>query len=258
MSPEVWLRALIDRHTSAYSRPEFLKAVRALSSRYVEDRARLGTRSPLDSAGKRAAFAGFYAPLHFLAVRAIVAALPAAPGLSRLLDLGCGTGVAGIAWATTVGVPAAITGIDHSAWALDEMRWNCHGLGLPCRTQRGSFVDALERDFAPGRRAPLDTTGIVCAWSVNELTSDERNRVRASLFAAHARGASVLIIEPMATSAVPWWDTWRAPVLAAGGRADEWRFEPDLPAELAELDEAAGFRRDHLTARSFWLGPRVP
>jgi len=256
MSADAWLRALIDRHTSAYSRPEFLKAVRALSSRYVEDRARLGTRSPLDSAGKRAAFAGFYAPLHYLTVRAIVAALPAASGVSRLLDLGCGTGVGAIAWTETAGPPAAITGIDQSPWALEEMRWNCQCRGLPCRTRRGSFVDTLERNLADGRRGPLDTTGIVCAWSVNELTSDERKRVRAGLFAAHGRGASVLIVEPMATSAVPWWETWRAPVLAAGGRADEWRFEPDLPEELAQLDDAAGFRRDHLTARSFWLGHR--
>jgi SAM-dependent methyltransferase len=257
MSSEVWLRALIDRHTSAYSRPEFLKAVRALSSRYVEDRARLGTRSPLDSAGKRAAFAGFYAPLHFLAVRAIVAALPAAPGVSRLLDLGCGTGVAGIAWATAAGLPATITGIDQSAWALEEMRWNCHCLGLTCRTQRGSLVDSLGYDLGRGRRASLDTAGIVCGWSVNELTSDKRDRLRADLFAASAQGASVLIVEPMATSAVPWWESWRPLVVAAGGRADEWRFDPDLPTALAELDEAAGFRRDHLTARSFWLGPRA-
>lgn len=254
MSHEAWVHALIHRHTAPYSRPEFLKAVRALSSRYVEDRARLGTRSPLDSAGKRAAFAGFYAPIHYFTTRALVGALPEPAPVSRILDLGCGTGVAGLAWASTLS-PAAITGIDQSAWALDEMRWNCQNLGVTCRTRRASLVGALEHELAGNRRASLQGTGIVCAWSINELERQERDRVLSGLLAARERGAAVLVVEPLALSAVPWWDTWRTPVTAAGGRADEWRFELDLPRELADLDQAAGFRRDYLTARSFWLSP---
>lgn len=255
MSHEAWVRALIERHTAPYSRPEFLKAVRALSSRYVEDRARLGARSPLDSAGKRAAFAGFYAPLHYFTTRALLRALPPPPPVSRILDLGCGTGVAGLAWANTVSSAAAITGVDQSAWALDEMRWNALALGVACRTRRTSLVGALEHELAGGGRAALRGTGVVCAWSVNELARQERDRVLSGLLAARERGAAVLVVEPLAMSAVPWWETWRTPVTAAGGRADEWRFEPDLPQQLADLDEAAGFRRDSLTARSFWLSP---
>jgi SAM-dependent methyltransferase len=257
MSHEAWVRALIERHTAPYSRPEFLKAVRALSSRYVEDRARLGARSPLDSAGKRAAFAGFYAPLHYFTTRALLRALPLPPPppVSRILDLGCGTGVAGLAWANTVSSAAAITGVDQSAWALDEMRWNALALGVACRTRRTSLVGALEHELAGGGRASLRGTGVVCAWSVNELARQERDRVLSGLLAARERGAAVLVVEPLAMSAVPWWETWRTPVTAAGGRADEWRFEPDLPQQLADLDEAAGFRRDSLTARSFWLSP---
>ena len=49
-----WLGALVARHTSTLSRAEFLKAVRALSARYVERRQELPRRSPVDSAGKRA------------------------------------------------------------------------------------------------------------------------------------------------------------------------------------------------------------
>ncbi|MCC7044257.1 MAG: methyltransferase [Acidobacteria bacterium] len=255
MSREAWVRALIERHTAPYSRPEFLKAVRALSSRYVEDRARLGTRSPLDSAGKRAAFAGFYAPIHYFTTRAIVRALPTPPSVSRILDLGCGTGVAGLAWASTLSSAAAVTGVDQSAWALDEMRWNGQTLGVMCRTRRASLVDALEREVGTSRRESLAGSALVCAWSINELARQERDRVLAGLLAARERGAAVLVVEPLAVSAVPWWEAWRAPVAAAGGRADEWRFEPDLPQELADLDEAAGFRRDYLTARSFWLNP---
>jgi hypothetical protein len=254
MSHGEWLRALIDRHTSPYSRPEFLKAVRALSSRYVENRDRLGWRSPLDSAGKRSAFAGFYAPLHYVTTRAIVRSLPVPPRLSRIVDLGCGTGVAALAWAEGRVSPPVIAGIDHSAWALEEMRWNCQRLGLSCRTHRASLVDALAREGAGSRRASLDGTGFLCAWSLNELPGAERDRAQTGLLAAHARGACVLVIEPMALSAVPWWAGWVGPVTAAGGRTDEWRFEPALPVELAELDAAAGFRREHLTARSFWLG----
>jgi hypothetical protein len=254
-SPDAWLGALVARHTSAFARPEFLKAVRALSSRYVESRAALPSRSPLDSAGKRAAFAGFYAPLHYLTTRAIVRGIATPPDLSRIVDLGCGTGVAGAAWAAALPAPPSISGVDHSAWALDEMRWNCQQLGLPCRTHRASLVDHLERAIANARRSPMDGAGLICGWSLNELTHDERARALAALLGLRELGACVLIIEPIASSAVPWWTGWRTPIEAAGGRSDEWRFPAELPHILAELDDAAGFRREHLTARSFWLGP---
>lgn len=254
LSPDTWLDALVTRHTSGFSRPEFLKAVRALSSRYVEHRAALPSRSPLDSAGKRAAFAGFYAPLHYLTTRAIVRGTPTPPDTSRIVDLGCGTGVAGAAWASALSSPPAIAGIDHSVWALDEMRWNCQRLGLPCRAHRASLVAWLEREVANARRSPMAGTGLVCGWSINELGHDERPRALDALLTLHERGACVLVIEPIASSAVPWWKDWRAPIEAAGGRSDEWRFPAELPNTIAELDEAAGFRRDHLTARSFWLG----
>ena len=39
----------------------------------------LPDRNPLDSAGKRAAFAGFYAPLHFLTTREVITGLGGAP-----------------------------------------------------------------------------------------------------------------------------------------------------------------------------------
>jgi hypothetical protein len=45
------------KNLRALSMPELTRAIRALSARYVESRAQLPDRSPLDSAGKRAAFA---------------------------------------------------------------------------------------------------------------------------------------------------------------------------------------------------------
>ena len=247
-----WIDAAIARHTMPFSRPEFLKAVRALSARYVEHRSALPSRSPLDSAGKRAAFAGFYAPLHYLTIRGLLRALPHGPQ-SRVLDLGCGTGVGGLAWAASLPTAVPVTGVDLNTWALEELRWNSRHLAIPCRTQRGSMVDVLDKTLSGRRRQDLAGTGIVCAWSANELPGPLRDRLLTHLLDAHRAGASVLIVEPLALSAVPWWASWQAAVTSAGGSADEWRLAPDLPPALAELDEAAGFRRDALTVRSFWL-----
>src|SRR5688572_25893030 len=99
MSLESWLAALDERHLADLTPSEVARALRALSSCYVERRGKLASGGALDSAGKRAAFALFYAPLHFFVVREIVRALPGAPArLSRIVDLGCGTGAAGAAW----------------------------------------------------------------------------------------------------------------------------------------------------------------
>ena len=254
MLPDQWLAGVIDRHTSAFSRPEFLKAVRALSARYVETRARLPSRSPLDTAGKRAAFAGFYAPLHYLTIESIIRALGPVKSLSRVVDLGCGTGVAAAAWASCLPKGPVLVGVDQNAWALDEMRWNCRALGLRCRTQRTSMLSWLQAELSGGSGAPLRESGIVCAWSLNELSTDDRGRTLDNLLAAHERQASVLIVEPLASSAVPWWNDWRERIVGRGGRVDEWRLPLHLPSSLSEMDEAAGFRREALTARSFWLG----
>src|SRR5258705_7503583 len=95
---EAWYAALEARHLATLTFPEVRRALQALSSLYVERRDRLVPGRALDGAGKRAAFAMFYGPLHFLIVREIVRDLRAAePPLVRVVDLGCGTGVAGAA-----------------------------------------------------------------------------------------------------------------------------------------------------------------
>src|SRR5215208_4662224 len=70
-----WLAALEERHLADLTRPELTRALRALSSCYVERRDKLTSGAALDGAGKRAAFALFYGPLHFLTVSAVVRAL---------------------------------------------------------------------------------------------------------------------------------------------------------------------------------------
>ncbi len=244
---EIWIGALVERHTRALTRSELLKAIRALSARYVERRADLPHRSPIDSAGKRAAFAAFFAPLHFFTARAIVDAL-ALPSVERLVDLGCGTGVTSAAWAMARDRTPSIEGIDRDAWSIAEATWNWRTLGLRGRARRGDMVDALR---ASGRRTrDAGHEAIVLGWSVNELTAPARSTLLAALREASTRGASVLVIEPLARTAVPWWDEWAHAALEAGGRADEWKLPVDLPARLRDLDEAAGFRRDHLGART--------
>src|SRR4030095_1951860 len=103
MSVERWLQAAEQRYLADLTSAELTRALKALSSCYVERRAGLPTGQALSGAGKRAAFALFYAPLHFLTAREIAKALIADGGAASrphpIVDLGCGTGVAGAAWA---------------------------------------------------------------------------------------------------------------------------------------------------------------
>src|SRR6267143_3876351 len=75
---DVWLLRLEARHLADLTFSEVSRALRALSSTYVERRGRLVEGAALSGAGKRAAFALFYGPIHFLLVREIVRALPGA------------------------------------------------------------------------------------------------------------------------------------------------------------------------------------
>jgi len=68
------------------------RSLRALSSTYVERRSRIADGSAFQGRGKRAAFALFYGPIHFLLLDHIVSALPRTQQITQLVDLGCGTG----------------------------------------------------------------------------------------------------------------------------------------------------------------------
>lgn len=251
MISEAWLEALQQRHRSALTTAEFLKAVRALSARYVERRSTLGERSPVDSPGKRAAFAAFYTPLHLITVRAIVRAL-GAPSPRRIVDLGCGTGAASAAWALEAAAPPHLLGIDRDPWALEEARWNWRQLGLRGETRRGDVLRTCERMLQ--QRSLIAGTGVVAAWSLNELADEARARLLPLLLELARRGAALLIVEPLAGAATRWWPEWDTAWRAEGGRSDSWRFDPELPPSLRALDESAGFRRDALTAKSLWIG----
>ena len=241
-----WLDALDERHRKALSFQEVRRGVQALSSLYVERRNRLGQGRALDGAGKRAAFATFFAPLHFLLVREIVRALGAAARPTpALLDLGCGTGVAAAAWASELSPAPRVTGVDRNPWAAQEARWTYGTFRLDgsAKAQDVSTFKAFG-------------TAIVAAFILNELSEEARERWRSAMLSTAGRGFPVLVVEPIARKLSPWWDDWADDFIAAAGRADEWRFSVVLPERLALMDKAAGLDHRELTGRSLWLPGR--
>ena len=227
--------------------------LRALSSTYVERRQRLGEGAALNGAGKRAAFALFYGPLHYLLIREIVTALgadgsarlkPRAPEMRTIVDLGCGTGVAGTAWARACARPPAIVGVDKHPWAVQEAADTYRAFRLDARVRRDDVLEIVSA------KAP---TGIVAAFTVNELADAARAALLTRLLERARRGDRVLIVEPLARSIAPWWSEWSAAFAPAGGRADEWRFRVELPPIVAKLDRAAGLDHRELTGRSLWI-----
>ncbi len=221
------------------------RALRALSSAYVERRGRLAEGAALSGAGKRAAFALFYGPLHYLLVREIVRVLPGvASAPPTLVDLGCGTGAAGAAWAEACAKPPRVIGIDRHPWALTEAAWTYRAFGLDARTRQGDAA------IAPLPKAPAS---ILAAFAMNELADAPRDALLEKLIARAGEGDRLLIVEPVAGFVARWWGRWRERVLAAGGRADEWRVRVELPPIVAKLDRAAGLNHRELKGRSLWL-----
>lgn len=241
-----WLSALEKKHLSDLTFPEVSRALRALSSAYVERRGRLREGAALSGAGKRAAFALFYGPLHFLLVREIAAATGLRPQPCRtLLDLGCGTGAAGAAWAQTCCKPPAIIGLDRNSWALSEASDTYRAFRLSARIRRG---DVATTDW------PVSPAAVIAAFTLNELADAARETVLERLLERGARGDAVLVVEPLAGFVAPWWSRWRELFRAAGGHAADWKLPVELPPIVAKLDRAAGLDHRMLTGRSLWFG----
>ena len=240
-----WLESLERRHLADLTFSEVARALRALSSCYVERRSKLTDGGALGTRGKRAAFALYYGPLHFWTVRLVLRELGRpALGTEHLIDLGCGTGVAGAAWAMESGA-ANLSAWDRNAWAVSEANRTYRELALKGRAVQG---DAARVPIRAGRGS-----GILLAYLLNELADESRANLRTQLLTAASRGARVLVIEPIARRMAPWWPGWAEAFAAAGGRADEWRFAADLPRRTRDLGRAAGLDPRELTARSLWL-----
>jgi len=241
---DAWLRELEARHFANLRFSEVTRALRALSSAYVERReSALADHRALDGAGKRAAFALYYGPIHFELIRAIAERLEQPKKSGLVVDLGCGTGVAGAAIATLTTPPSRVIGIDTHPWTLDEARFTYRALGLNAEVRRG---------FAGRTRIPDNATFVVGAFVVNELKQDERDDLLREVKAAVARGTAVLIVEPISLRISPWWEEWAAAFLQMGGRADEWKIRVDLPPIVKRLAKSSSLRPDSLTARSLF------
>ena len=242
---ESWIGALAVRHQADLTFSEISRSLRALSSTYVERRHRLREGAALTGAGKRAAFALFYGPLHYLLIRDIVRALPGATAAARtLVDLGCGTGVSGAAWACECAARPQVIGIDRHPWALSEAGRTYREFRLSARTRQ---ADVATADW------PKPPALLLAAFTVNELPAEARDAVLARLLDRASKGDRVLVVEPLAGGVAPWWNAWRDAVARAGGRADEWRLRIALPPIVQKLDRAAGMNHRELTGRSLWL-----
>jgi hypothetical protein len=241
---EYWLAQLEVRHLADLRVPEVTRALRALSSAYVERRHRIAAGATLDSAGKRAAFALFYAPLHFLATFHVVRTLRASDRtIGTIHDLGCGTGAAGAAWAVAAGSKPAVRGIDRHPWAVEEARWTYRQLGVRGQARQGDLAHAV---------MPSRGSAVIAAYALNELPEAARVRITARLLDRTA-GVDVLVLEPISRAVTPWWDETAARVIASGGRADEWRIHVDLPPFLRLLDDAAGLNHRELKLRTLYV-----
>lgn len=243
---EAWSEALLQRHLKELTLREVGRALKQLTQDYVQQRHRLAGDA-FEGRGKRAAFALYYGTRHFLLVREVLKRVEAtATPMAQIVDLGCGTGVAGAAWALHFAKPPRILGCDVNAWALDEARHTFADLGL-----RGG---ALRSDVSR-LRWPESPLAVVAAFTVNELADAERARLQQRLLAEAAGGGQVLVVEPLARPITKaWWDDWVAVFKKAGGRADEWHFDLPLPERIHVLGKAAGLNPRELGARTLWLG----
>jgi len=241
-----WIAALEAKHFTELTFREVSRSLRALSSTYVERRQKLADGAALSGAGKRAAFALFYGPLHYLLIAHIVENLPGASAdVQTLLDLGCGTGASGAAWAAACAKPPRLVGIDRHPWAIGEAAVTYRAFGIPATLRQGDIASAT---------LPKSPVSILAAFTMNEMGDAERDGLLSRLVERGAQGDRVLIVEPLAGFVARWWNRWRGVFEAAGGRADEWRLRTELPPIVAKLDRAAGLNHREITGRSLWLG----
>ena len=240
-----WIARLEKTHFAELTFPEVSRSLRALSSTYVERREKLADGAALAGKGKRAAFALFYGPLHHLLLSHIVRNIPGATqNIVTLVDLGCGTGASGAAWASACEPRPRVIGIDRHPWTLGEAAAAYRAFGLSAKVLQGDVATAT---------LPKSPVSMLAAFTLNELPEPARDAFLARLVERASEGDRVLIVEPLAGFVARWWNRWRDTFEAAGGRADEWRLRTELPAIVAKLDRAAGLNHREITGRSLWL-----
>jgi hypothetical protein len=95
---------------------------------------------------------------------------------------------------------------------------------------------------------------LVAAFAINELSDRERERVGELFAAAAERGTRVLVVEPVAKWAAPWWERWRDR-FAGRARDEVTELSLELPELLCRLDAATGLCHRRFKVRALWVGP---
>lgn len=247
-SPQQWYDKLTQRHLESLTFQEVRRAVQAVSKIYVQNRHKLSQGAVLNGAGKRAAFALFYGPIHLLFIKQLIEALSIpANAAKEILDFGCGTGIGGAAWALATESTPRIQGVDLNAWAISEAKWTYDYFGLRCTTTKGDAVASLKKN---------SWDVMIAAYAMNELPEKSRESALRHLLKRADEGKGILIIEPIAKKPLPYWTQWATEFTKRGGQSDEWAFNLEMPPQLALLDKASGLRHHRMKGRSLWLPPK--
>jgi SAM-dependent methyltransferase len=173
-----------------------------------------------------------------------VRALPASAlaGVTRIVDLGAGTGAVGAGAALALEpAPPTIVALDRSGFALAEARRTHAAFGLAGETQRAQLPAGVPR-LARGDLA-------VAGWFLNECDAPARERVLRAFERGLDAGARVLVLEPLSGRVVPWWDELAARLAERGAATGALRWAMRRPQFVADMDKAARLDHRELGAR---------
>ena len=244
MDFDQWLRNRTAAAEQELTFRQIRQGVQAVQKDYLSrTRGQALPNKPLEGRAKRAAFATFYAAIHFRTVQGWLEAHPfdSHSGLKRIFDLGCGTGAVGSAIALGLQPHPEVKGLDRSAWAVAEARETYRAFGLQGTAKRITLPGGLPR----GVQGEL----MVAGWSINELDDAARSRLLPAIGAALDRGAGLLIFEPISERISPWWPSWQSTLSQWGTEESKIKIQWERPDWIARMDKAA--RMDHriLSAR---------
>ena len=200
--------------------------------------------------GKLAAFASYYAPIHFLTTLQACEHF----GIGMLtaehpvMDLGCGTGAVGAAVARTLPGGASVVGVDASRAVAEAFRRTARQLNVRSRLRVGRLPKAMPRVPAGGI--------IVAGWSLNELDEQERSGVLERLQPHLQKGAGLLVLEPLSRRVSPWWSAVVSSLENLGCREAELTDPlPDVEW-IQRLDQATGLDHRRAKCRGLWVPPK--
>lgn len=227
---DAWSASAYARYVPPLTFTELRRGVQAVS-RLAEGEALRAT----EGVGKRGALATYFAQVAFLVAYHAAEMLDLAEGepITRIVDLGCGTGGAGAALSRALG-GKPVVGVDRSGWALDEARLTWEALGVPGRAQREEPLHVL--------RAVSVRDLVLLSEPERSVLPEEAGPLGARLAMLARRGTRVLVLGPLA-SPPGYWPLWSEALSASGGREEFVRVAIERPRLIREIDKAA--RLDH-------------